>query len=101
MGGFINKCRKIVKWIGDIVQKVVKWFEGAVKAMVDEIVTDFLVKNKQTIIKAENPDKVAKVIGQKKYLQELQKVVEKEEKDLSQNDLDAVNSLFSDEAFNI
>jgi hypothetical protein len=101
MGGFIEKCKKLVIWIGDIIYRVVKWFEGLIRIMIEEIVNAFLIKNKKKILQAQNKELTAKVAAQMKTIQELTKVAEKEKKKLSSHDQDIIQGLFNTEDLSI
>ena len=99
MGGFLSYVAKFVKWMGDIVYKVIKWFDGAIRKYVSKIVEDFLIQNKPRISKAENKPKVMKVIGMKKMNSELEKVAEKEYQELSSNDQDLISKMIENGDF--
>ena len=101
MGGFMKKCLLLVKWVGDIIYKVIKWFHGIIREIVDKIVSKFLQKNKEKILKAENKKLTAKVAAQIKSLQELVKIAEKEKKKLTGHDQAIIEDLFESEECSI
>jgi hypothetical protein len=99
MGGFIEKVKELVNWIGDIIYKIIKWFEKDIREDVENKTQEFLLKNKEKIINSENPLKIGKIAGQQKALIELQKKVEEEKKELSSADLETIDSMLSSEEF--
>lgn len=98
MGGFVEKCKKLVRWVGDIIYRVVKWFEGLIRGIVEEIVNAFLNRNRQKILEALDRELTAKVAAQLKAVQELAKIAEKEKKKLTQHDQNIIQDLFNRES---
>ena len=98
MGGFIEKCKKLVRWVGDIIYRVVEWFEGLIRDFIEDVVNAFLLRNKQKILEAQNRELTAKVAAQLKSIQELIKISEKEKKKLTQHDQDIIQDLFDSES---
>ena len=101
MGNFYEKIKKLVEWIGDIINKVIKWFNKEIRKDVENKTEEFLLKNEEKIKNSDNPVKIGKIVGQQKALIELQKKVEEEKKELSDADLLTIDSMFSDEEFDI
>ena len=101
MGNFYEKIKKLVEWIGDIINKVIKWFNKEIRKDIEKKIEDFLLKNEEKIKNSNNPVKIGKIAGQQKALIELQKKVEEEIKELSDADLRTIDSMFSDEEFDI
>lgn len=101
MGNFYEKIKKLVEWIGDIINKVIKWFNKEIRKDVENKTEEFLLKNEEKIKNSDNPVKIGKIAGQQKALIELQKKVEEEKKELSDADLLTIDSMFSDEEFDI
>jgi len=97
----MEKCLLLVKWVGDIIYKVIKWFHGIIREIVDKIVSKFLQKNKEKILKAENIKLTAKVAAQIKSLQELEKIAVKEKKKLTEHDQAIIEDLFESEECSI
>lgn len=99
MGGFIEKCKKLVKWVGNIIYRVVKWFEGLIRELIEDIVNAFLNRNREKILQAQNRELTAKVAAQMKAIQELIKIAQKERKELSNHDQQIIQDLFDTEDF--
>lgn len=99
MGGFIEKCKKLVKWVGNIIYRVVKWFEGLIRELIEDIVNAFLNRNREKILQAQNRELTAKVAAQMKAIQELIKIAQKERKELSYHDQQIIQDLFDTEDF--
>ena len=100
MGSFAEKVKKLVNWIGNIIQKVIKWF-SEIRKDVEKKTEDFLLKNEEKIKNSDDPMKLGKIAGQQKALRELQKRVDEEKKKLSNSDLETIESMFEDESFEI
>ena len=99
MGSFIEVCKKVLKWVGDCINKVIKWFDGVIRKTVMGKTEDFVKKKETVIMSANDPKKVGKVIAQKKALIELEKIAEQEKKDLSRTDQDLVDKVFAEDDY--
>lgn len=95
MGGVVDFINDLCSWIGDSIASVVKWFVDEVRDLVMSVTKTFLQKNEEKIKKTEKPTQVAKVVGAKKAVNELEKFIDNEERQLSSADMNAVNDILS------
>lgn len=96
MGNVFAIIDNIVNWIAEIISSVIDWFEKIIKKRVLESVRSFLMDNEDKIKNADNPERLAKVTGTKKAIEELQKQAIREEKILSEGDKRRLKELFED-----
>ena len=97
MGSVINFVKKLVNWVGDLINSIVIWFDGEIRIKVQSNTENFLLEKEKYIKNTENPKQVAKVAAEIKSLKQLEKIAENEKKKLCQSDKAALNRLFKDD----
>lgn len=99
MGSFHSLCKKILNWVGDCINKVVKWFTGTLRKDVLGETKKFMKKKevKKKIKKSDNPEAVGKVIVEIKALRVLKKCAVIKQKSLTQHDQNLIEGIFEEE----
>lgn len=97
MGNITIFVNKLVTWVGNLINKVICWFDGEIREKVEKNNKEFLNKNENKIINSKNPKQLAKVSVEIKSLKQLEKIAEEEKKKLCQEDLKMMDELFKDD----
>lgn len=96
MGNFFEKVKRGLAWIGSILARFIRWLCGFL-SVIGKTVAIFLMGHESKIKKADEPKKVGKIVACHKAIKELEKIKEKEEKDVSQHDKDLVQECLNDD----
>jgi len=96
MGNFFAKVKRGLAWIGGIIARFIGWLCDFLSE-IGKKVANFLMGHESKIKKADEPKKVGKVIACHKAIKELEKIKEKEEKDISSHDKDLVQECLNDD----
>ena len=94
MNDFLEKGWKVIKWAGDIIYRVVSWFIGGIREMVENAVKDFLKYAEKKLKQAIDFAKTLKVAVIKKMMSKLAEIANKLYKELSPNDKEIIDNLF-------
>lgn len=92
MGNFISEVTNFVGWIGEKVCAIINWFSSVVQ-LVGDIVIAYLEKQKERIIKADDPKTFGECLAAKKYRNEIDKIAKEKEKRLSERDRNLLDQL--------
>ena len=55
MGNITIFVNKLVTWVGNLINKVICWFDGEIREKVEKNNKEFLNKNENKIINSKNP----------------------------------------------
>ena len=98
MGNIVEKIQKCVQWVGDIFNKVIKWFKDFMKDV--NLKTErFLIKKQEEIKKCNDPKAVGQYLAGKHEAKQIQEIAESFSKDLDAEDLAAAQSILDNEKF--
>lgn len=70
MGGIVEFAKKVISWIGNIIEKVVSWWSNH-KIEVNNITYNFIMNNKKIVENADDQENMVKYLGVSKQKSEL------------------------------
>ncbi len=94
---FLETSWKIIKWCGNIIFKVVSWFFGEIREIVENSVKAFIKSVENKLKKATDFIKTLKVATITKMLDELKKMAKKYYEELTEKDQNLIKELFENE----
>lgn len=94
MGGFLTLVKNFVNYLGNIVNKVLSWFEGLIRKKVEDSVEDFIKERKEKITKADDPKKMGKTMAMMKMSIEIKNVAISECKTMTEKDQETIKNDF-------
>ena len=95
MGGFVETAWRCVKWIGNCIYRVIKWW-GPFMEAVNAIVHGFLILSRSQIERSDNPKAVGEVVAIRKEKDQLEKKADSIYGGLSSKDKNTVDKLLED-----
>lgn len=98
MGGITSFAKKVISWIGDIIEKVVSWW-SAHKREVNEITYNYIIINMDTINQSDNKEDMVKAMAARKEQLELNKRANRIFAKLSPEDQQRINQLLDKEDY--
>ena len=92
MGGFVTAARKVVKWIGGFINKVISWWKSFRDA-VDQRTINYIIIYQNLIITADVPEVFGEVLAIKKEKSELERIAQQKYLKLSGRDRQNIDAL--------
>lgn len=96
MGNFVQLVKRGLAWIGNIIARFIRWLCSFLSE-IGKKVSDFLMRHEDKIKKADEPQKVGKIVAIDKAIKELEKIKQNESKDISQHDKDLCKEMLDDD----
>lgn len=93
----LEKGWKVIKWVGNIIFRVVSWFFGEIRDMIENEVKAFLQASAEKIKKALNIGNTLKVLVIKKMLSKLAEMAKKYYKELTSHDQNIIDELLAND----
>lgn len=94
MGGFISTVKKVVKWIGGCIYKVISWW-NSFRDEVDEKTINYIIIYKTVIVRADDPETFGEVMAINKEKSELELIAQRKYASLSNRDRLSIDSLLN------
>ena len=98
MGGFVTAAKKVVKWIGGCINKVISWWKSF-RDDVDQKTINYIVIYKTVILNADNPDTFGEVMAINKQKSELEIIAQRKYLSLSTRDKESIDSLLANKGY--
>ena len=98
MGSFIDTVKRVVKWIGGCISKVISWWRSFRDA-VDQKTINYIVIYKTVILNADNPDTFGEVMAINKQKSELEIIAQRKYLSLSERDKESIDSLLANKDY--
>jgi hypothetical protein len=92
MGGFVTAAKKVVKWIGGCINKVISWWKSF-RDDVDQKTINYIIIYQNVIIKADDPEVFGEVLAIKKEKSELERIAQQKYLKLSGRDRQNIDAL--------
>ena len=92
MGGFVTAAKKVVKWIGGCINKVISWWKSF-RDDVDQRTINYIIIYQNVIIKADDPEVFGEVLAIKKEKSELERIAQQKYLKLSGRDRQNIDAL--------
>ena len=92
MGGFVTAAKKVVKWIGGCINKVISWWKSF-RDDVDQKTINYIIIYQNVIIKADDPEIFGEVLAIKKEKSELERIAQQKYLKLSGRDRQNIDAL--------
>ena len=92
MGSFVDTVKRVVKWIGGCISKVISWWRSFRDA-VDQKTINYIIIYQNVIINADDPDVFGEVLAIKKEKSELERIAQQKYLKLSGRDRQNIDAL--------
>ena len=94
MGGFISTVKKVVKWIGGCINRVISWWKSF-RDEVDEKTINYIIIYKTVIVGADDPETFGEVMAINKEKSELELIAQRKYAGLSDRDKLGIDALLN------
>lgn len=94
MGGFISTVKKVVKWIGGCINRVISWWKSF-RDEVDEKTINYIIIYKTVIVSADDPETFGEVMAINKEKSELELIAQRKYAGLSDRDKLGIDALLN------
>ena len=98
MGGFVTAAKKVVKWIGGCINKVISWWKSF-RDDVDQKTINYIIIYQNVIIKADDPEIFGEVLAIKKEKSELERIAQQKYLKLSGRDRQNIDALLDNKDY--
>ena len=98
MGGFVTAAKKVVKWIGGCINKVISWWKSF-RDDVDQKTINYIIIYQNVIIKADDPEVFGEVLAIKKEKSELERIAQQKYLKLSGRDRQNIDALLDNKDY--
>ena len=98
MGGFVTAAKKVVKWIGGCINKVISWWKSF-RDDVDQRTINYIIIYQNVIIKADDPEVFGEVLAIKKEKSELERIAQQKYLKLSCRDRQNIDALLDNKDY--
>jgi len=98
MGSFFNAVKRVVKWIGGCISKVISWWRSF-RDNVDQKTINYIIIYKTVILNADNPETFGEVMAINKQKSELEIIAQKKYLSLSSKDRKSIDSLLANKDY--
>ena len=98
MGGFVTAAKKVVKWIGGCINKVISWWKSF-RDDVDQKTINYIIIYQNVIIKADDPEVFGEVLAIKKEKSELERIAQQKYLKLSCRDRQNIDALLDNKDY--
>lgn len=95
MGNFLEKAKKIVKKIGEIIMDVIHWVTNKIRGEIEDKTLKKLKDNEEEIKKAKDPEGVGKIVATDTAIKELENMKNKLGKNLPKSDINILIDKFN------
>ena len=92
MGGFVSTAKKVVKWIGNCISKVISWWKSF-RDDVDQKTYCYIIIYKTSILQADDPQTFGELMAIRKEKSELEIIAQKKYASLSYKDQSRIDEL--------
>ena len=92
MGGFVTAAKKVVKWIGGCINKVISWWKSF-RDDVDQKTINYIIIYQNVIIDADDPEVFGEVLAIRKEKSELESIAQQKYLKLSGRDRQNIDAL--------
>lgn len=92
MGALASAAKKVVKWVGNCIEKVISWWSPH-KEKVNNITYNFIMGNQYVIINAQDQKTVLEIMGIKKEKDQLEGISSANYMNLSYADRERLDQL--------
>ena len=92
MGALASAAKKVVKWVGNCIEKVISWWSPH-KEKVNNITYNYIMVNQYVIINAQDQKTVLEIMGIKKEKDELEGISSANYMNLSYADRERLDQL--------
>lgn len=98
MGGIVEFAKKVISWIGDIIEKVVSWWSNH-KIEVNNITYNYIMINKEIVSKADDRENMVKYMAASKQKSELNARANRLYAQLSWKDQQRIDKLLEEDDY--
>ena len=98
MGSFFNAVKRVVKWIGGCISKVISWWRSF-RDNVDQKTINYIIIYQNVIINADDPEVFGEVLAIKKEKSELEIIAQRKYLSLSSRDKESIDSLLANKDY--
>ena len=92
MGALASAAKKVVKWVGNCIEKVISWWSPH-KEKVNNITYNYIMVNQYVVINAQDQKTVLEIMGIKKEKDELEGISSANYMNLSYADRERLDQL--------
>ena len=98
MGSFVNTVKRVVKWIGGCISKVISWWRSF-RDNVDQKTINYIIIYQNVIINADDPEVFGEVLAIKKEKSELERIAQQKYLKLSCRDRQNIDALLDNKDY--
>ena len=98
MGSFVNTVKRVVKWIGGCISKVISWWRSF-RDNVDQKTINYIIIYQNVIIDADDPEVFGEVLAIRKEKSELEIIAQRKYLSLSSRDKESIDSLLANKDY--
>ena len=98
MGSFVNAVKRVVKWIGGCISRVISWWRSF-RDDVDQKTINYIIIYQTVILNADNPETFGEVMAINKQKSELEIIAQRKYLSLSSRDRSNIDALLDNKDY--